>query len=39
MKSLVKNVNQYITALPQERKSAFIKLRETILNTIPEGFL
>lgn len=39
MQSSVKTVNDYLNELPEERKTAFSKLRESILNTIPEGFV
>lgn len=32
------SVEDYIDSVPEERKAAFIKLRETILKNIPEGF-
>ena len=38
MKSTAKTVNDYLNELPEERKSAFLKLRKSILNTIPKGF-
>lgn len=38
MQSSAKTVNEYLIALPEERKPAFLKLRETILSNIPEGF-
>src|SRR3970282_1024977 len=38
MQSTAKTVNDYINELPEERKTAFLKLRESILNTIPKGF-
>lgn len=38
MQSSAKTVSEYLNELPEERKSAFLKLRESILNTIPEGF-
>ena len=38
MQSSAKTVNDYLNELPEERKSAFLKLRESILKTIPKGF-
>ena len=38
MQSTAKTVNDYLNELPEERKSAFLKLRNSILNTIPKGF-
>lgn len=38
MPSTAKTVNDYLNELPEERKAAFSKLRERILNTIPKGF-
>lgn len=34
----VKTVDEYIQAIPEERKSPFSKLRETIISHLPEGF-
>ena len=31
-------VTEYLAAIPEERKIAFYKLRDTILNNIPHGF-
>ncbi|HEX9150496.1 MAG TPA: DUF1801 domain-containing protein [Flavobacterium sp.] len=39
MKSIVTDVNGYIKEIPDERKQAFLKLRETIATTIPKGFV
>jgi len=33
-----KTVDEYIRAIPEERKMPFSKLRETILSSLPEGF-
>jgi uncharacterized protein YdhG (YjbR/CyaY superfamily) len=38
MQSTAKTVNDYLTELPEERKSAFSKLRNSILNNLPKGF-
>jgi hypothetical protein len=38
MQSSAKTVNDYLNELPEERKPAFLKLRQTILSTIPKGF-
>ena len=38
MQSKAKTVNDYLNELPEERKTAFLKLRESILNSIPKGF-
>ena len=38
MQSSATTVNDYLNELPEERKTAFLKLRECILNTIPKGF-
>jgi Domain of unknown function (DU1801) len=32
------NPEQYIELLPENRKQAFIKLRQTIIDNLPEGF-
>jgi len=32
------NPEEYITKVPEERRTSFIKLRQTILDNIPEGF-
>ena len=39
MKSDAKTPDEYIAELPDERKSAMTKLRETILQNLPEGFV
>ena len=31
-------VSEYIDALPEDRKGGFLKLRQTILENLPEGF-
>ena len=33
-----KTVNEYLNKLPEERKSAFLKLKNSILNNLPKGF-
>ncbi len=38
MKYDVNSVNEYIKALPDERKDVFIKLRQVIKENLPEGF-
>ena len=38
MQSTAKTVNEYLNELPEERKAAFLKLRESILKSIPKGF-
>lgn len=38
MKTPAKTVNDYLNELPEERKTSFLKLRESILNSIPKGF-
>lgn len=38
MQSTFKTVNEYLDELPEERKTAFLKLRDSILNTLPKGF-
>ena len=32
------HVSEYIDALPEDRKNGFLKLRQTILENLPEGF-
>jgi len=39
MQSTAKTVNDYLEELPEERKASFSKLRNAILNNIPEGFV
>jgi uncharacterized protein YdhG (YjbR/CyaY superfamily) len=38
MQSSAKTANEYIDLLPPERKEVIGKIRETILNNLPEGF-
>ncbi len=38
MKSNAKTVEEYLEEVPEERKGAFNKLRETILMNLPKGF-
>ena len=38
MQSDAKTVEQYISELPPERKGAIIKVRQTILENLPEGY-
>ena len=38
MQSTAKTVNDYLNELPEERKTAFLKLRDSILKNIPMGF-
>jgi hypothetical protein len=38
MQSTAKTVNDYLNELPEERKVAFLKLRERILNNLPKEF-
>ena len=38
MQSSAKTVNEYLNELPEERKTPFLKLRESILNNLPKGF-
>ena len=38
MESTEKTVSEYLNQLPEERKSAFLKLRNSILNNLPKGF-
>ena len=38
MQSAAKTVNEYLNELPEERKLAFLKLRESILENLPKGF-
>ncbi|MFV5692864.1 DUF1801 domain-containing protein [Flavobacterium sp. LT1R49] len=39
MQSKAINVKEYLKEIPDERKQAFLKLRETIVATIPKGFV
>ncbi|KFF09887.1 DUF1801 domain-containing protein [Flavobacterium hydatis] len=38
MQSSATTIEEYLTSLPEERKPSFLKLREAILNNLPEGF-
>ncbi|GLB48384.1 DUF1801 domain-containing protein [Neptunitalea lumnitzerae] len=38
MTSKATSPEEYISELPEDRKAAIIKLRETVLNNLPEGF-
>lgn len=38
MKIPANSVEEYLNAVPEERKEAFNKLRQTILDNLPEGF-
>ena len=38
MQSTAKTVKDYLNEIPEERKSAFLKLRESVLNNLPHGF-
>jgi hypothetical protein len=38
MQSTAKTVTDYLNELPEERKVPFLKLRNCILNNIPQGF-
>jgi hypothetical protein len=38
MQSKAQTISEYILQIPAEKLDAFIKLRETILENIPEGF-
>jgi uncharacterized protein YdhG (YjbR/CyaY superfamily) len=38
MQSKAQNIEDYINELPEDRKTAMLKLRETILTNIPKGF-
>lgn len=38
MQSSATTVNDYLNELPEERKTAFLKLRDSILNNLPKGF-
>lgn len=38
MKIKANSVEEYITLLPENRKETITKLRETVLNNLPEGF-
>jgi uncharacterized protein YdhG (YjbR/CyaY superfamily) len=39
MQSKAINVKEYLEEIPEERKQAFVKLRQTIVTTIPKGFV
>ncbi|MFV5700129.1 DUF1801 domain-containing protein [Flavobacterium sp. ZT3R17] len=39
MQSKAINVKEYLEEIPEERKQAFLKLRQTIVTTIPKGFV
>ena len=39
MQSSAQTVSAYLQEIPEERKNAFHKLRETIVHAIPEGFV
>lgn len=38
MKTKVKSVEEYLLGIPEDRKPFFFKLREIILENLPEGF-
>lgn len=38
MQSTAKTVNDYLEEIPEERKVAFLKLRNSILDNLPKGF-
>jgi hypothetical protein len=38
MQSKAKNVPEYLEEIPEERKNAFNKLRNVILNNLPKGY-
>jgi uncharacterized protein YdhG (YjbR/CyaY superfamily) len=38
MRSEAKTVEEYISSLPEERKDAITKVRETILKNLPKGY-
>ena len=38
MQSKAKSIKEYLEEVPEERKQAFIKLRDTIITNLPEGF-
>lgn len=38
MKTKAKTVEEYISNLPEDRREAVIKLRETVLKNLPEGY-
>ncbi|MFV7235644.1 MULTISPECIES: DUF1801 domain-containing protein [Flavobacterium] len=39
MQSSATSIEAYLREIPQERKSAFLRLRKTILKNIPKGFV
>nr|WP_315211230.1 DUF1801 domain-containing protein [uncultured Flavobacterium sp.] len=39
MQSTAKSIEAYLEEIPEDRKDAFTKLRETILENIPKGFV
>lgn len=39
MQSSAQSIEAYLKEIPEERKSAFLRLRETILKNIPKGFI
>jgi hypothetical protein len=39
MQSKAKNIEEYLDEVPDERKEAFNKLRETILTNLPKGYV
>ncbi len=38
MQSIAKTVNEYLNVRPEERKTAFLKLRNCIMDNITKGF-
>lgn len=39
MQSSAQSIEAYLKEIPEERKTAFLRLRETILKNIPKGFI
>lgn len=39
MQSTATTVNEYLNELPEDRKDGFLKLRDSILKTLPKGFV
>lgn len=39
MKTKAKTVEEYISILPEDRREGIIKLRETVLGNLPDGFV
>ena len=39
MQSTATSIEAYLQEIPEDRKDAFTKLRETILENIPKGFV